>query len=100
MGGRLLHLPASARAVGFVLVAIAMIAAALHFHEPASHIAPHQTGSSAAADPLAVELKRCQGVAEEAKDDPACERAWAENSRRFFTYAPSPTRTQPKINGR
>lgn len=94
------HLPALARAVGLALVAIAIIAAALRFHASASRIAPHQTGSSAAADPLAVELKRCQRVAEEAKDDPACEKAWAENRRRFFTYAPSPTRAQPKTNGR
>jgi conjugative transfer region protein TrbK len=100
MRRRLLHLPAIARAVGFVLVAIALIAAALHFHASASHIAPHQTGLSAAADPLAAELKRCQLIAEEAKDDPACEKAWVENRRRFFTYAPSPTQAQPKTNGR
>jgi len=100
MGGRLPLLPASARVVGFALVAIAMIAAAMQFHAPASHIAPHQTRSSAAADRLAVELKRCQRIAEEAKDDSACEKAWAENRRRFFTYAPSPARVGAKTNGR
>ena len=101
MRGRLLHLPAIARAIGFALVAVAMIAAVLHFHAPASHIAPHQTRFvRPRRDPLAAELKRCQRIAEEAKDDPACEKAWAENRRRFFTYAPSPTRAQPKTNGR
>ena len=100
MRGRLLHLPAIARAIGFALVAVAMIAAALHFHASASHIAPHQTGSSTAADPLAAALKRCQRIAAEAKGDLACAKAWAENRRRFFTYAPSPTRAQPKTNGR
>ena len=100
MGGRLLRLPVIARAIGLALVAVAMIAAAMHFHAPASHIAPHQTGSAAAADRLAAELKRCQHIAEEAKYDPACEKAWAENRRRFFTYAPSPARVGAKTNGR
>lgn len=101
MQGRLLRLPVIARAISLPLVAVAMIAAALHFHaRPASRIASPQTGSSAAANPLVVELKRCQRVAEEAKDDPACEKAWAENRRRFFTYAPSPTQAQPKTKGR
>ena len=26
-----------------------------------------------------------------AKDDAACEAAWAENRRRFFTYRPAPS---------
>ena len=26
-----------------------------------------------------------------AKDDAACEAAWAENRRRFFTYRPTPS---------
>lgn len=97
----LLHLPAIARALGFALVAIAMIAAALHFHASSSRLAVHRTASSAATDLLAAELKRCQLIAEQAKDGPACEAAWAENRRRFFTYAPSPARTaQSKTNGR
>ena len=41
---------------------------------------------AAASDPLSDELKRCQLLASEAKDDAACEAAWAENRRRFFTY--------------
>jgi conjugative transfer region protein TrbK len=48
---------------------------------PASARAP-ATGS----DPLASELARCQTIGMAAKDDTACEAAWAENRRRFFTY--------------
>jgi conjugative transfer region protein TrbK len=101
MRARSLHLPAIARATAFALVAIAMIAAVLHFHAQSSRVGIQRTKAATAADPLAAELKRCELVAEQAKDDPACEAAWAQNRRRFFTYAPSPGRAaQPKANGR
>jgi conjugative transfer region protein TrbK len=83
------HLPAIARAVGFALVAIAMIATALHFRAVSSRSSAQPPAPATASDPLAAELKRCQLIAEQAKDDPACEAAWAENRRRFFTYAPA-----------
>ena len=51
---------------------------------PASARAP-ATGS----DPLASELARCRMIGMAAKDDAACEAAWAENRRRFFTYRPA-----------
>ena len=91
MRARLLHLPAIARAVGFALVAIAMIAAALHFRTTTARIAaqPPAPAPAAETDTLAAALKRCQVIAEQAKDDPSCEAAWAENRRRFFTYAPA-----------
>ncbi|MBN9508281.1 MAG: putative entry exclusion protein TrbK-alt [Alphaproteobacteria bacterium] len=92
---RLLHLPAIARAVGFALVAIAMIAAALHFRAASSRIGAQLLAPAAVSDPLAAELKRCQLIAEQAKDDPGCEAAWAENRRRFFTYAPASTPAVP-----
>lgn len=101
MRARPLHLPAIARATGFALVAIPMIAAALHFHAQSSRVGIQRTKVATGADPLAAELRRCELIAEEAKDDPVCEAAWAENRRRFFTYAPSPGRTgQPKKTGR
>ena len=53
---------------------------------PASARAP-ATGS----DPLASELARCRMIGMAAKDDAACEAAWAENRRRFFTYRPADT---------
>lgn len=101
MRARLLHFSAIARATAFALVAIAMIAAALHFHAQSSRVCTQRTKVATGADPLASELKRCQLIAQDAKDDPACEAAWAENRRRFFTYAPSPRRAAPpKTNGR
>jgi conjugative transfer region protein TrbK len=99
MRGRPLNVPAIARALGFALVAIAMVIAALHFHAPAPRIEPHHKNSSAASDPLADELKRCQLIASQAKDDAACEAAWAENRHRFFTDAPAPA-ARPAGSGR
>lgn len=93
MRPRLPNQPAVARAVGFALVAIAIIAAALHFRTPLSRIEPRSADVSETSDPLAEELRRCQLLADQAKDDPACEAAWAENRRRFFTYAPTSTST-------
>ena len=101
MRARVLHFSAIARATAFALVAIAMIAAALHFHAQSSRAGIERTKVATGADPLSAELRRCELIAEEAKDDPACEAAWAENRRRFFTYAPSPGHAaQSKTIGR
>ena len=89
MRGRLLNLPAVARALGFAVVAITIAAAALHFRTPPRRIEPRSADAPTSADPLAEELKRCQFIADQAKDDPACEAAWAESRRRFFTYPPT-----------
>jgi conjugative transfer region protein TrbK len=89
MRGRLFNMPAIGRAVGFALVAAAIVAATLHFR----HDEPRFHGlhvSPAASDPLTDELQRCQALAAQASDDAACEAAWAE-SRRFFTYQPAPS---------
>jgi conjugative transfer region protein TrbK len=85
---RLLNLRAIARALGFVLVAIAIVVAALHFRAPQRRAEPRAADVPATPDPLAQELKRCQLIADQAKDDQACEAAWAESRRRFFIYAP------------
>ena len=95
MRGRLLNLAAIARAVGFVLVAIAIVAATLHFREAPSRLPVHTPGPAATIDPLSEELKRCQVLAAQAKDDVACEAAWAESRRRFFTYQPPSNATTP-----
>jgi len=89
MRARLLNLPAVARALGFAFVTIGIIVAALHFRTPSAGIAPRSDNISMTPDPLAEELKRCQFIADQAKDDPACEAAWAESRRRFFTYPPA-----------
>ena len=91
MRGRLLNFPAIGRAAGFVLVAVAIVATAVHFaHDPRSG-RQRPTEVSTSADPLASEMRRCQALAMAAKDDAACEAAWAENRRRFFTYRPTPS---------
>ncbi len=101
MRGRLLNLPAIARAIGFALVAVAIVAATLHFREAPSRLRDHAASPAATSDPLSDELKRCQLIASEAKDDAACEAAWAESRRRFFTYRPAPgTATAPAASAK
>jgi len=95
MRGRLLNLPAIARAIGFALVAVAIVAATLHFREAPSRLPVHAPSPAAAIDPLPDELKRCQVLAAQAKDDAACESAWAESRRRFFTYQQPSDATTP-----
>lgn len=95
MRGRRLNLPAIACAVGFALVAIAIVAATLRFRETPSRPREDAVSPGATSDPLSDELKRCQLIASEAKDDAACEAAWAESRRRFFTYQPPPNTTNP-----
>jgi len=91
MRGRPLNIAAIGRAAGFVLVAAAIVATAIHFrHDDARQSTPRST-PSIQSDPLAVELARCQAIGMAAKDDAACETAWAENRRRFFTYRPAPS---------
>jgi len=93
MRGRLLNLPAIARAIGFALVAVAIVAATLHFREAPSRLPAHTPRPAATIDPLSEELKQCQVLAAQAKDYAACEAVWVENRRRFFTYQPPPNAT-------
>jgi conjugative transfer region protein TrbK len=88
MRGRLLNIPAIGRALGFALVAVAIVAAAAHFAHDARSARPRPADASVPTDLLASEMLRCQALAMAAKDDTACEAAWAENRRRFFTYRP------------
>ena len=95
MRGRLLNFPAIARAIGFAIVAVAIVAATLYFREAPSRLPVHPPSLAAAIDPLPDELKRCQVLAAQAKDNAACEAAWAESRRRFFTYQPPSDATTP-----
>jgi conjugative transfer region protein TrbK len=91
MRGRLPNLPAIGRGLGFVLVAAAIVVAALHFRTSEPRVQGLHVSPAATSDPLAEELLRCQAPATQARDDAACEAAWAESRRRFFTYPPAPS---------
>ena len=102
MRRRSFQFQAIARAIGYVVVAATIAAAAFHFrHDGISASAPVR-GPAIESDPLAPELARCQAIGMAAKDDAACEAAWAENRRRFFISRPAdstastlPTDPQP-----
>jgi conjugative transfer region protein TrbK len=89
MRGRPFQIQAIARAAGYIAVAVAIAAAALHFRQNAAGTATSLRTPSINSDPLAPELARCQSIGMAAKDEAACEAAWAENRRRFFTYRPA-----------
>ena len=94
MRGHLLDIPAIGRAVGFSLVAVAIIATTAHFDRREAKPQLITTPSRSSADPFAVELARCQSIGIAAQNDGACAAAWAENRRRFFTYRPADSAAQ------
>ncbi|MFZ1964824.1 MAG: putative entry exclusion protein TrbK-alt [Roseiarcus sp.] len=77
------------RAIGFVLIALAIVAVAVHRRydeEPARAPLPVP---SIPSDALARELARCQAIGMAVEEDAACKAAWAENRRRFFASPPT-----------
>ena len=88
--------------VGFVVVAAAIIAASSHFrHDDTSASPAAGTATTSGRNgPLARELARCRAIGMAATDDAACEAAWAENRRRFFSYRPPSDRaaSAPAMN--
>ena len=89
MRGRLFNLRAVARAAGFALVAVAIVATAIHLGRDQAVPRPARTVVLPLADPLVREIKRCEALGMAAEQDAKCEAAWAENRRRFFTYHPA-----------
>ena len=89
MRGRPFQIQALVRAAAYVAVAVAIAATTLHFRQDGAGTSTPLSTPSIESDPLAPELARCQSIGMVAKDDPACEAAWAENRRRFFTYRPA-----------
>jgi conjugative transfer region protein TrbK len=86
MRGRLLNIPAIARAAGFAAVAVTLIVAGLHFvrHTASAYERVHWTAPH--ADTLAESLTRCGTLNSSAPqaEREACGAAWTENRRRFF----------------
>jgi len=99
----LLDIAAIGRAAGFAVVAAAIVATAIHFRHDDTGAGASLRNPSIHSDPLTRELARCQVIGMAAKDDAACEAAWAENRRRFFndrkpteiSQAPAPSSTTP-----
>jgi conjugative transfer region protein TrbK len=89
MRGRLFNLRAVARAAGLTLVAVAIVATAIHLGRDQTVPRPARTVVLPLADPLVREIKRCEALDMAAEQDAKCEAAWAENRRRFFTYHPA-----------
>jgi conjugative transfer region protein TrbK len=89
MRGRPFQIQAISRAAAYVAVAAAIAATALHFRQDGAGTSTSLRTPPIESDPLAPELALCQSIGMAAKDDPACEAAWAENRRRFFTYRPA-----------
>ncbi|MGO8918171.1 MAG: putative entry exclusion protein TrbK-alt [Stellaceae bacterium] len=96
MRGRPLTIAAIGRAAGFALVAAAIVVTGIHFRHEDAGQPTSLTTPSTASDPLARELAHCQAIGMAAKDDAACEAAWAENRRRFFTYRPADSATSAR----
>ena len=89
MRGRLFNLRAVARVAGFAIVAVAIVATAIHLGRDQTVPRPARTVVLPLADPLVREIKRCEALGMAAEQDARCEAAWAENRRRFFTYHPA-----------
>jgi conjugative transfer region protein TrbK len=75
---------ATGRAIGFALIALAIVTVALHRRYDAAPAGPPLLVPSIPSDALARELTRCQAIGMAAEEDAACKAAWAENRRRFF----------------
>ncbi len=80
---------AMGRAIGFALIALAIVAVAVHRrYDEGPARAPLPT-PSVPSDALARKLTRCQAIGMAAEEDAGCKAAWAENRRRFFASPPT-----------
>lgn len=72
------------RAVAVITLIAAALAAAVQLDRESA--SKRSADSPPTDDPLRVELERCRTITpEELATDTACQAAWAENRRRFFT---------------
>ena len=71
------------RAGGIAFAVLALAASAVEVsREGRESVAPAPVG--AARDPFEIELERCNTLMPTSARDDSCERAWAENRRRFI----------------
>ena len=78
------------RAAGFLIVAGMIVAATIHMRGRVASPSEPEPHAAKQDDPLLAELKRFQRIGMAAATEAACESAWAENRRRFFTYGTPP----------
>ena len=89
------------RAGGIAVAVLALAASAIEVSREKGGAAP-PVPAAAPLDPLVVELGRCNTVTPAGPRDDACERAWAENRRRFLGQArpvPAAGAKQPATTG-
>jgi len=84
--------------LGFLFLAMMAVTAARVAAQQSNSTSP--APAPVPADPLTKELQRCKALNEKAASDPACEAAYKEERRRFFshgyTYKPAPVDMFPK----
>lgn len=84
---------AQAGAAAFVGLAVAMTLVQLQEEPVPAPVLP-LAGRNAEADALAMQLRACSVMGEQALSAPVCRAAWAEKRRRFFGAPPSPAPDQ------
>ena len=89
MRGRLLNIPAIARAAGFAVVAVTIIVAAIHLAHHDARPGRSANLAPALGDRLTRKINFCETLGAAAQTDQTCEAAWAENRRRFFGDEPA-----------
>jgi conjugative transfer region protein TrbK len=98
---RKLGIGATARAIGLLAVGAAILATDLHLrHSSVSRANHFDARAAVSSDALAHELLRCQAIGMAARDDAACEAAWAENRRRFFAALSGEPSLAPRLDAR
>jgi conjugative transfer region protein TrbK len=101
---RKLGIGPTARTIGLPAFGAATFATDLQLQHSGVSRADHSDARAAVSgDALAHELLGCQAIGMAAKDDAACEAAWAEKRRRFFaplsgarSLPPSPDARPPR----
>lgn len=81
----------------FVGLAVAMTLVQLR-EEPTPPTTSPLAGREADADSLAMQLRACSNMGEQALSSPDCRAAWAEKRRRFFGAAPSQAYGERRTN--
>lgn len=76
-------------AVIFIAIAITMTAIEMSRAPEPARAEPGAVAETS-ADPLLIELRRCQSLGAAGASDPDCLRAWGENRRRFLAPGARP----------